>query len=103
VLFILYLAVIVPRDRRLVRDPLTGRYPPGMFDFVEGVIRWHNGVVGYAFLGHGGGGMLVSLARFIQCVTVSVVNFYPLASPALVGDAFFTYSRVKFQESAKMV
>jgi Domain of unknown function (DUF4389) len=26
----------------------TGRYPRGMFGFVEGVIRWHNRVVGYA-------------------------------------------------------
>lgn len=27
----------------------TGRYPKGIFDFVEGVLRWHNRVVGYAF------------------------------------------------------
>ena len=28
----------------------TGRYPRGMFDYVEGVIRWHNRVVAYAWI-----------------------------------------------------
>ncbi len=27
----------------------TGRYPRGIFQYVEGVFRWHNRVVGYAF------------------------------------------------------
>jgi len=27
---------------------LGGRYPRGIFDYIEGVVRWHNRVVGYA-------------------------------------------------------
>jgi hypothetical protein len=28
----------------------TGRYPRGMFDFVEGVFRWNNRVLGYMYI-----------------------------------------------------
>jgi len=39
-----FLAVIVAWFAIL----LTGRYPRGLFDFVEGVFRWDNRVIGYA-------------------------------------------------------
>ena len=28
----------------------TGRYPSGIFRFVEGVMRWHNRVIAYALV-----------------------------------------------------
>jgi len=48
ILFFLYIAVIVIVAWFAIL--FTGRYPRGMFNFVEGVIRWHNRVVGYALV-----------------------------------------------------
>jgi hypothetical protein len=50
VLFLLYIATIVVVIGAWFAILFTGRYPRGIFDFVEGVIRWHNRVVGYAFI-----------------------------------------------------
>jgi hypothetical protein len=50
VLFFLYLAVIVVVIVAWFAILFTGRYPRGIFDFVEGVIRWHNRVVAYALI-----------------------------------------------------
>ncbi len=49
-LFFLYLAVVVVLVIAWFAILFTGRYPRGLFGFVEGVIRWHNRVVGYAFV-----------------------------------------------------
>ena len=50
VLFFLYIAVVVVVIVAWFAILFTGRYPRGIFEFVEGVIRWHNRVVGYAFI-----------------------------------------------------
>src|SRR2546425_6535561 len=50
VLIFLSIAAIIVVVIAWVTILFTGRYPQGMFDFVEGVIRWENRVVGYAFL-----------------------------------------------------
>ncbi len=49
-LFFLYIGVIVVLIAAWFVIVFTGRYPRGIFDYVEGVIRWHNRVVGYAFI-----------------------------------------------------
>ena len=50
VLAFLYLAAMIVLLVAWFAILFTGRYPRGIFDFVEGVIRWHNRVVGYAFI-----------------------------------------------------
>jgi hypothetical protein len=49
VLIFLWIAAIVVVIIAWFAILFTGRYPRGMFDFVEGVIRWSNRVTGYAF------------------------------------------------------
>jgi Domain of unknown function (DUF4389) len=48
VLFFLDLAAVVAVIVTWFAILFTGRYPKGIFDFVEGVIRWNNRVVAYA-------------------------------------------------------
>jgi hypothetical protein len=49
VLFFLHIASIVAVVITWFAILFTGRYPRPLFDFVEGVLRWHNRVIGYAF------------------------------------------------------
>ncbi len=37
-------------DRRVVCDPLTGRYPDGLYQFGVGSLRWTTRVNAYALL-----------------------------------------------------
>jgi hypothetical protein len=50
VLLFLYLAAIVVVIVAWFAILFTGRYPRGMFDFVEGVMRWGNRVTAYSLL-----------------------------------------------------
>jgi hypothetical protein len=50
VLAFLYLGVLVVLIAAWFAILFTGRYPRGIFDYVEGVVRWHNRVVGYALI-----------------------------------------------------
>ena len=50
VLFFLSIAAVFAVLFAWVAILFTGRYPRGLFDFVGGVLRWHNRVIGYAII-----------------------------------------------------
>ena len=50
VLFFLYIGAVVAVIVAWFAILFTGRYPRGLFDYVQGVLRWHNRVVAYAAL-----------------------------------------------------
>jgi hypothetical protein len=50
VLFFLYIAAVVAVIVAWFAILFTGRYPKGLFGFVEGVLRWHNRVIGYVLV-----------------------------------------------------
>jgi hypothetical protein len=50
VLFFLTIAALFAAIFAWFAILFTGRYPPVLFDIIEGVIRWHNRVGAYAFL-----------------------------------------------------
>ena len=47
---LLFMALIVSVIIAWFAILFTGRYPRGLFDFAEGVLRWGNRVEAYAFL-----------------------------------------------------
>jgi hypothetical protein len=49
VLFFLNIAALIAVIVVWFAILVTGRYPRGLFEFVEGVFRWNNRVIGYAF------------------------------------------------------
>jgi len=50
VLFFLYIGAFFAAIGAWFAILASGRYPRGIFEYIEGVIRWHNRVVGYAFI-----------------------------------------------------
>jgi hypothetical protein len=49
-LFFLYIGALFAAIGAWFAILITGRYPRGLFGYIEGVIRWHNRVAAYAFI-----------------------------------------------------
>ncbi|HEX8715113.1 MAG TPA: DUF4389 domain-containing protein [Solirubrobacteraceae bacterium] len=50
VLFVLYVGAVLAVIGAWFAILFTGRYPRAIFDYVEGVLRWYNRVLGYAVI-----------------------------------------------------
>jgi hypothetical protein len=50
VLFFLWIGAVLAVIAAWFAILFTGSYPHGIFDYIEGVIRWHNRVIAYAFI-----------------------------------------------------
>jgi hypothetical protein len=50
VLILLFVGALIAVAVAWFAIVFTGRYPRELFDLVEGVGRWHNRVIGYAFI-----------------------------------------------------
>jgi hypothetical protein len=50
VLFFLWIGAVLAVIAAWFAILFTGTYPRGIFDYVEGVLRWHDRVAAYAFL-----------------------------------------------------
>jgi len=49
VLIVLHIGVLFAAIAAWFAILFTARYPQGLFRYIEGVLRWHNRVIGYAF------------------------------------------------------
>jgi hypothetical protein len=49
-LILLYIGAVFAAIAAWFAIVFTGRYPRGLFNYIEGVVRWHNRVVGYAWI-----------------------------------------------------